>query len=421
MKSKWLIASGLILVELLLCAGIIAAAWTGMTRFSTMRIRLGEFVRETVKATADEEQRLTVGGPATVEVNREGNLPAIGDVTIVAGSDGEVVVSAHKTAWGVDPPSAQTALEALKVVVDQRGDTISVWVDRPEEVLAFGRSQPDTVDFTISVPAETTVMAASDLGDLSLSGTRGGVDLDTDFGEVSVQGVTADGLEVHSDFGAMTLETIQAHNVTAGSNAGAIILRNVDAAGAVDLNTDFGQVTFEGGSAESLDAQTNSGDVKIAAVTVQQTATVRSDFGSMTLTDVSAASYDVDGNSGAIVIDGAAGPVKAHTDFGDITVTGAEAADIDLSTNSGAIEFAGSLGDGPHAVTTSFGTVRMSLPEESQLDLDLKTSMGRIQSALPITLRGEQENNHWTGTANGGGGSLTVETGSGDITIEVLK
>lgn len=420
MKGKWLIASGLVLVELLLCAGIVAAVWMGMTRLGALQIRLGDFVQETVKATADEEQRFNVSGPATVNVNK-GDLPAFGDVTVVTGSEDEVVVTARKTAWGVDEASAQAALDALKVVIDQRGDTISVSVDRPEEVFSFGNARPDRVDFTITVPAEASVYAVTDFGDLSVSGTSGDVHLDTDFGKVSVDGVASETVDVHSSFGEINLENIEAQDVTVRGNAGEIVLQGVNATGAMELDTDFGPVTFGTGSAESLDAQTNSGNVKLENLTIEEMVTAKSDFGGVTLTAVSAGSYDVSSNSGTITIDGASGSVKAHTDFGDVSVTGAQEVNIDLSTNSGSIEFAGTLGGGPHTIQTDFGSIRMSLPDDSELAVELQTDLGRIQSDLPITLTGSQENDHWTGTVNGGGASLTAETNSGDITIEILK
>jgi DUF4097 and DUF4098 domain-containing protein YvlB len=147
----------------------------------------------------------------------------------------------------------------------------------------------------------------------------------------------------------------------------------------------------------------------------------KSDFGEVTLSKVEAGSYDLDTSSGEITLEGASGAVKAHTDFGNIEVTEAEAVTLDLNTDSGAITFAGSLGDGPHILKTDFGSVNLSLPEETALDFDLSTDFGKIKSDFPITIQGEQEQTHWQGTINGGGESLTAETSSGDISIEILK
>jgi DUF4097 and DUF4098 domain-containing protein YvlB len=420
MKGKWLIAGALILAELLVCAGIMAAVGMGVTRLGLPQLRLGSFIEQSVSAAADEEQRFTVSGPATLSVNKT-NLPSFGNVTIVAGPADEVVVSVHKIAWGIDQASAQAALNDLKVVAEQRGDTIVITVDRPEEVITLGRTQPDRVDFTITVPRETTLDAETDFGDVSLTGTNGDAILRTDFGKVSVADVTGGVLDVHSSFGDMTLENVEAGAVTVGSNAGAITLRGVEVSGAVDLSTDFGHVSFETGGAEKLEVKTNSGNVRLENLTIRDAVIAKSDFGTVTLTAVAAASYEVDSNSGTVTIVGAAGPVKVHTDFGDVSVTEADQADIDLSTNSGNIEFAGSLGEGPHVVGTDFGTVHLGLPEDSALTVDLETSFGNIRSDLPITLSGSQDNNHWTGTVNGGGASLAVETDSGSITVEVLK
>jgi len=55
--------------------------------------------------------------------------------------------------------------------------------------------------------------------------------------------------------------------------------------------------------------------------------------------------------------------------------------------------------------------------------VDLKTDFGSIQSDIPITvtLTGEIKGSYQTGTMNDGGGQLTVETGSGSISIKASK
>jgi hypothetical protein len=52
--------------------------------------------------------------------------------------------------------------------------------------------------------------------------------------------------------------------------------------------------------------------------------------------------------------------------------------------------------------------------------VDLTTDFGSISSEIPITviLSGDSQKGHQTGTINEGGDPLTVETGSGSISIE---
>jgi DUF4097 and DUF4098 domain-containing protein YvlB len=219
----------------------------------------------------------------------------------------------------------------------------------------------------------------------------------------------------------MHLEDVQADNVEVKSNSGEIYLGKVKATGAVTLNTDFGAIKFLDGAAQSLTVATNSGEVSLETLEIKERVDAQSDFGTITLTDVTAAAYDVQTNSGGITLTGVQGSVKLHTDFGDVTVTRAEDVTLNLSTNSGVIEFAGSLGQGPHTLKTDFGAIRLELPKSAALTIDFQTDFGRIKSDLPITLTGEQDNDHWLGSLNGGGEQLNAQTNSGDITLETLS
>jgi DUF4097 and DUF4098 domain-containing protein YvlB len=152
---------------------------------------------------------------------------------------------------------------------------------------------------------------------------------------------------------------------------------------------------------------------------VAGTATANTDFGWVRLTQVQAGAYDVESSSGDITVEGGRGPLKAHTDFGDISVSAMAEATVDLSTGSGSVAFDGALGPGPHTLKSDFGGVRLTLPAETAVDFDLSTDFGSITSEFPVTLDGGQklDNDHWQGTLNVGGASLTVHTSSGDIRL----
>jgi DUF4097 and DUF4098 domain-containing protein YvlB len=242
--------------------------------------------------------------------------------------------------------------------------------------------QTNTVEFTITVPSETAVKVNIDFGTITLADTAGDADLQSNFGGVSAS--------------------------------------NVHATGDVTLRTDFGKIEFKRGTANNLTIKTNSGSVTLDDVLVNETVDVDSDFGGITLTEVDASTYSVSTNSGSITITGAHGAVTAHSDFGDVTVREAEEVTLDLKTNSGGITFSGSLGDGPHSLVSDFGSVRLTIPADSALTVDLQTDFGKITSDLPITASGDLDE-HWQGDINGGGVRLTVKTNSGGISLDVLN
>ncbi len=397
MRTKWLVAGGLVLALVVLCAGIMAVSWFSIARLSRTGVNWRVFSADIVSAEADEEQRFAMSGPAVLSVEN-----GAGDVTVTGGEGAEIVVAAHKTAWGPTQAQAEAALTALKVTITQDGNTVTVRVEQPEKIVVAGSSRSDTVDFTVSVPTETSASASTSFGDVTLSGTTGDADLKTEFGEVNVQDVKG--------------------SVTAESSSGAIGAKRVGAEDqTLKLETSFGKITLEDAAAADVSLQSNSGEIELTRVEVGGAVSVKADFGAVTLGQVAAETYDLGTKSGKITVHGAHGALKAHTDFGDVEVTEATEADLDLSSNSGSIHFAGSLGEGPHTVKTDFGSIQLTLPEKAALTFDLKTSFGKIKSSFPITTSGDLENDHWRGTINGGGASLTAQTNSGDISLEILN
>jgi DUF4097 and DUF4098 domain-containing protein YvlB len=416
MKRKWLIVGALGLIELAVCAAILAVTWGGLAWVRANGLRVTAFDFNLVSAEADEEQRFAVTGPATLTLDNKA-----GRVQVIGGAANEIVVSLHKTAWGADQAAAEAALADVAVSLVQSGNSLTIQVAEPARVVVVGSDRGSTVDFVIQVPADTSVAVDSGFGDLDLTGVTGAVDLDTSAGRITVSTVEGE-VELRSDFGNITLERATAGTVTAASSSGTVTLRQVEAAGPVTLSSDFGAISFSGGTAAALTAETRSGSVDLTDLAVAGLVQAHSDFGRVVLTRVSAAGgYDLGSDSGSISVDSASGRLEAETGFGDVSVSNASDVTLQLRTSSGAVTFAGTLGAGPHNLESGFGSVRLSLPEDTAATLDLTTGYGTIRSALPITLSGDMDEDHWEGVLNGGGPSLTVQTSSGNISLEVLN
>jgi DUF4097 and DUF4098 domain-containing protein YvlB len=134
---------------------------------------------------------------------------------------------------------------------------------------------------------------------------------------------------------------------------------------------------------------------------------------------VDAGGFDLATENGKIRLDGATGKIKAHSNFGTVEVLNAPEATIDLSSNNGGVTFSGSLGAGPHVLSSEFGNIELTLPAASALDADFQTDFGKITSDFGVTLvlQGEVDSRHLQGEINGGGEKLTVKTNNGNIII----
>lgn len=365
---------------------------------------------------------------------------AAGDVSVTGANVDTVQIEVVKTAFDSTQARADEEVKGIKYTVEQNGNSITIKYELPKS-MNFN-NKLNTVDFIVTVPNETTVDADTHFGEVSVTNTKGNVKIKNDFGDVTLENIeggltvqTKSGevnatsitagseiIDLHSDFGAVILKKAGGKDITLDSNSGNITLSEVRATGDLTTDTRFGNIEFDNGSAVTLTLNTNSGRIELASVNVSGLLLVKDDFGDLTLEKVNAKSHDIDMNSGSIKIDGAQGPVKAHTKFGNITLTNAKNVALDLFTQSGTIDFEGTLGEGLHTLHSDFGSIEIALPADTALNVDLETNFGKVKSDLPVSilLTGEFTDSHWVGTTNDGGSAFKVSTKSGDITIKTL-
>jgi DUF4097 and DUF4098 domain-containing protein YvlB len=435
---KKLIAIIILSVALLcLCAAMLSIFWISMRQVNFSGV---SFRPASISAEATEEKTLEVNGPVTLDVKN-----SYGNITISAADVDNVNISTHKTAYAENEAKAQEALAKLNVTITQDGNDIKIAFEQiqqqPSIQMNVGVYQSDRVDFTIQVPTETKVTAYSSSGDVSLTGTSGKANLESDYGDIYAKQVSGElmartssgkveasdiqakelDLDLKSEYGNITLENATADGIELNSSSGNLNITNVDASGKVTLNSNYGTIGFEDGSAKNLTITASSGKISLANLKISGDLKVKDDYGDIDLERVAADSYDLDTSSGAVSIDGASGTIKAHSGYGNVSVTGGEEATIDLSTSSGTVEYSGTLGKGPHTLKSDYGSITLTLPAEIALDIDLKTDYGSVKSALPVTLSGDLKEDHWVGSINGGGESLTASTSSGNIRIEILN
>jgi Putative adhesin len=100
--------------------------------------------------------------------------------------------------------------------------------------------------------------------------------------------------------------------------------------------------------------------------------------------------------SGRIELKEIHGALRAGTGSGDIKVNGSPTGDWKLETGSGSIEF---------------------WPGNTGFTLDASTGSGSVHTDHEMTVQGSFDRHHITGKVNGGGPTVRIETGSGDVRI----
>ncbi|HLH34101.1 MAG TPA: DUF4097 family beta strand repeat-containing protein [Alloacidobacterium sp.] len=181
----------------------------------------------------------------------------------------------------------------------------------------------------------------------------------------------------HTDYKNVSIDyditTPKGTDLAANSGSGDIHV--ADLSGPAKLNTGSGSIQASGLNGRTTLA-TGSGDIRAE---LMSTTGVKAQTG-----------------SGSIRLKGVQGDLYAQTGSGDIDIQGQPTASWRLQTGSG-------------SVTLATGS--------SKFSLDAETGSGSVHSDPPISTHGSFEKHHITGDVNGGGPTVRVETGSGDIRI----
>lgn len=182
---------------------------------------------------------------------------AIGTV-LVTGSDGDTVdAEIRKRSW-----NGQRGLDAIQVRTDVESGTLTVTTQMARDA-TFTRRSP-MADIVVTVPrgeaGPQVTDVVSDLGDVTLLGTRGDSVVQTSAGNIVASDV--DGyLSLRSDLGSIEAADVSGiDRIT--TNAGRIKVDLLSVRGDVDVGTDLGEVVV--GVADGLDLDVvaeSSGDV----------------------------------------------------------------------------------------------------------------------------------------------------------------
>jgi beta-lactamase regulating signal transducer with metallopeptidase domain len=137
--------------------------------------------------------------------------------------------------------------------------------------------------------------------------------------------------------------------------------------------------------------------------------------------------------SGNITASGLTGGFKTETGSGNITVENAGEGDAKAETGSGTIDVKGVQGGlkadtgsgdikvegkptSPWKLETGSGSVEL-MAGSAPMTLDASTGSGRVTSDHPMGLQTSSDGHKISGSLNGGGPLVVIETGSGDVRV----
>lgn len=172
------------------------------------------------------------------------------------------------------------------------------------------------------------------------------------------------------------------------------------------------------GTHGNVDAETGSGDVKLSNLTGE--VRLKTGSGNVRAHQIAGAVRGGTGSGDVEVEETSAGDVELHTGSGNINVRGVQGG-FRGETGSGDVTVEGNVSS-PWEVRTGSGNVHLRLPGNAAFDADISTSSGTVDVDAPVemTVQGRIGEHHRSlhGKVRGGGPSLSVHTGSGDIHIQ---
>jgi Putative adhesin len=193
------------------------------------------------------EKTFSVTGPVNLEV-----LSRSGDITVTTGSGRAVIVRGKiyvGDRWFTGSRSGD--VHALEQNPPVRQDGNSIHIDHVAE-------RDISVDYEITVPADTTIRTRSGSGDQTISGTRGNADLQTGSGDMKLEQITGE-VRVETGSGNVRARSIQGP-VHGSTGSGDVEIEETGSNGDVDMRTGSGNLTVRGVHG-TFRGETGSGDV----------------------------------------------------------------------------------------------------------------------------------------------------------------
>jgi hypothetical protein len=243
------------------------------------------FASSTPQGTFD--RTLQVTGPVDLEV-----LTHSGDVTVRAGSSSTVEIHGKifvSDRWLMGKRDGDVQAIQQNPPIRQEGNNIRIDYVNAHDI---------SVDYEITVPAETTIRTHSGSGDQIIEGTHGNAEVQTGSGDVKLANLTG---EIRLQTGS---GNVRAHEISGPVRGGA---------GSGDIEVD------ETGSGD-VELHTGSGNISVRGVQ---------------------GGFRGETGSGDVTAEGTqSGAWEIHTGSGNVRITlpGNSAFDADISTSSGTID-----------------------------------------------------------------------------------
>lgn len=222
--------------------------------------------RDAERRRRDEARRgpeVTEAFSRTVRLGRDGTFDlenVSGDIEVTGGNGNDVRIDATKRARHPDAAEAKAILQDLVINVSERGGNVDVRTEYPRYNNRRNRYGYASVDFTVSVPRDASVMLKSISGAVKVTNVNGELRAESISGGVAITAARKI-RTIKSISGDVQVTDSQSDDLTAGSTSGSVILRNVKTR-IVELQSISGDLRLTDVDADHAEMRTVSGNVE---------------------------------------------------------------------------------------------------------------------------------------------------------------
>jgi len=289
------------------------------------------------------------GGKLIVDVD-------FGTVDVSAGTDTQVLVTAHRKIEFRDEAREKEYQAAAPIIVSLDGNTVTVRArgKKNRDLWNWGGNVNLEAEYTVKVPKNFNAELRTSGGGITVDGVAGEIDADTKGGRMKFVQLRGP-LDARTSGGSISIDRC---------------------AGELTVATSGGGIDCQSGSGR-LDARTSGGSIVVQGFTGDTE--VKTSGGRLTLENI----------TGSLTGKTSAGSISVVLPFpvpGDVTLQ------------------------------TSAGSIDVALSEKAAVSVDAKTGMGSIRTEIPM-LATKSSDDRLEGTLNGGGKSLVLHASVGSITL----
>jgi DUF4097 and DUF4098 domain-containing protein YvlB len=355
------------------------------------------------------EQQAPLGTNTAIDVESRN-----GSIAITGGETNEFHVTATITGYAPTENEAQELAEKTQIRLESAGNTFRVRADMP----TTGNNRGVSVSYTITAPKRINVTCESAYGSLHIADIEGTVAGKSSNGSIQVESVQGP-VNVRTSYGSITCRHVAGQMTELKSTNGSITID--DLKGPAKVETSYGSITCENFSDGDYHLRSQNGRVAVAHGSVGE-CDASSSYGAVVCTDVKGNPVKLSSENGSVELANVNAPdLSLSTSYGAIKARQITTADLTAHSGNGGVEIVcteACPGDLKAQVKSSYGSIDFTAPPQFAGQVRLATGYGSVRTGRPVTVSGEIDKKHISGTIGEGTGSLHLETSNGSVDLK---